>query len=166
MKKILLIVVFTMVSVAVVDAQNELNCDADEHRQMDFWIGQWDVKDQTTGKQVGASRIEKRLNGCIIFESWLGEDQFFGHSFNMYNRETKKWQQVWVDSRGQRIDFTGEFRQNGMYYEGLFRSQDKEVFARMTFLKLPNDQVRQLWEQSVDGKTWKVEFDGLYTKTR
>ncbi len=143
----------------------ELKCDTPEYRQLDFWIGEWNVIDQTTGKQVGTSRIEKLLDGCVIFESWKGEDQFEGHSFNLYNREDKQWQQVWVDGRGQRIDFQGEFRGDGMHYEGPFRSGGKNVMSRMTFLKLPDDRVRQLWEQSADGsKTWNVLFDGLYVK--
>jgi hypothetical protein len=34
----------------------------------------------------------------------------------------------------------------------------------MKFIKLPDDRVRQLWEQSQDGVTWKILFDGLYVK--
>jgi hypothetical protein len=150
---------------SVSGAEEELNCDAPEHRQLDYWIGEWNVIDQATGKQVGTSRIEKLLNGCIIFESWKGQDQFQGHSFNLYNREDGKWQQVWVDSRGQRIDFTGELRSDGIYYEGPFRSAGKKVLSRMKFLKLPGNRIRQLWEQSTDqGATWKVLFDGLYVR--
>jgi hypothetical protein len=146
-------------------SDRELNCDAQEYRQLDFWIGEWNVIDQSTEKQVGTSRIEKLLKGCVIFESWSGEDQFKGNSFNLYNREINKWQQVWVDSRGQRIDFTGEFRADGMHYEGPFVSGGKRVLSRMKFLKLDHDRVRQIWEQSADeGKTWKTLFQGIYIK--
>ena len=146
-------------------AAEELKCETQEHRQLDFWVGEWNVIDQTTGKQVGTSRIEKRLNGCVIFESWTGTDGFLGHSFNMYNRDNKSWEQVWMDSRGQRINFTGDLKADGMHYEGPFRSGEKQVLARMKFLKLPEGQVRQLWEQSADGgKSWQVLFDGRYTQ--
>ena len=146
-------------------AAEELKCDAPEYRQFDFWIGEWNVIDQSTGKQAGTSRIEKRLNGCVIYESWTGTDGFLGHSFNMYNRDAKKWQQVWMDSRGQRINFTGDLKADGMHYEGPFRSGEKQVLARMKFLKLPEGQVRQLWEQSADnGKSWQVLFDGRYIR--
>jgi hypothetical protein len=93
-------------------------------------------------------------------------DGFTGHSFNLYNRHAKLWQQIWVDSRGQRIDFQGSFSGDRMTYEGPFKSAEgKEVLSRMIFVKLPDQQVRQLWEQSSDsGKTWKVLFDGLYRR--
>lgn len=146
-------------------ADDDLKCDAPEYRQLDFWIGQWNVIDQTTGKQVGTSQITKVLQGCVILESWSGQDGFQGHSLNLYNREAKRWQQVWMDSRGQRIDFTGELLSDGMHYEGPFRSGEKQVLARMKFLKAAEGRVRQLWEQSTDqGKTWKVLFDGIYIK--
>lgn len=164
--KILLSILSFLMNVSVF-AQQMQKCDLPEHRQLDYWVGEWDVVDQATKKQAGSSSIEKRLDGCMIFESWKGSGGYTGHSFNLYNRETKKWQQVWVDSQGQRIDFTGELREDGMYYEGPFRSQGKEVQSRMKFLKLPEGQVRQLWEQSADnGKTWKVLFDGLYVKKK
>ena len=148
-----------------VRAEEELKCDAPEHRQLDYWIGEWNVIDQATGKAAGTSNIEKFLNDCVIFESWKGVDGFQGRSFNLYNREIGKWQQVWVDGRGQRIDFTGELRSDGMHFQGPFRSGGKSVLSRMKFLKLSGNRVQQLWEQSIDeGSTWKVLFDGLYVR--
>ena len=152
-------------SCASLFAQQTQKCDTPEHRQLDYWVGEWDVIDQKTNKKAGSSVIENRLDGCMIFESWTGTGPYKGHSFNLYNRETGKWQQIWVDSQGQRIDFVGELRADGMYYEGPFRSQGKAVQSRMKFLKMPEGKVRQTWEQSQDnGKTWAVLFDGLYVK--
>jgi hypothetical protein len=56
---------------------------------LDFWISDWEVTDQTTGKKAGTSRIEKLLDGCVIHESWTGVDQYRGNSFNLYNRSKK-----------------------------------------------------------------------------
>lgn len=165
MTKVILALVVSIIGFCLIaTAQQELKCDSPEHRQLDFWIGDWDVIDQTTGKQAGTSKIEKLLDGCVIYESWTGVNQYRGNSFNLYNRDVKKWQQVWVDTSGQRIDFVGELKSDGMYYEGPFRSNGKEVMSRMKFIKLPDNRVRQLWEQSQDGKIWKVLFDGLYVK--
>ncbi|MGH8252252.1 MAG: hypothetical protein ACREVI_16435 [Steroidobacteraceae bacterium] len=160
------VLLFITFCTGAISAEQSMECEAPQYRQLDFWIGNWNVIDQTTGKQVGASRIEKQLNGCLIHEFWNGTDQFTGQSFNLYNRETKHWQQVWVDSRGQRIDFTGQFHGDGLYYEGTFRSAGKEVLTKMTFLKIKDQRVRQIWEQSNDqGESWKVVFDGLYVRT-
>ena len=38
-------------------------CTAPEHRQFDFWVGNWDVFDPKSGKQVGESLIEKVYHG-------------------------------------------------------------------------------------------------------
>ena len=43
--------------------------------------------------------------------------------------------------------------------------QGAKARQRMTFSKLENGKVRQLWETSTDGgKTWSISFDGTYVK--
>jgi len=40
-----------------------------------------------------------------------------------------------------------------------------DVVNRITWERLPDGRVRQLWETSKDsGATWSVAFDGYYTK--
>ncbi len=41
-----------------------------ENRQFDFWVGQWDVVDASSGVTAGSSRIEKELGECVIWENW------------------------------------------------------------------------------------------------
>ena len=33
---------------------------------------------------------------------------------------------------------------------------------RITWSRLEGGRVRQVWEQTADGKTWTVVFDGIY----
>ena len=50
-----------------------------------------------------------------------------------------------------------------MILEGI--SQDAEgadVRNRITWTDRPDDTVRQVWETSADGETWRTVFDGLY----
>jgi hypothetical protein len=44
-------------------------CAAAEHRQFDFWLGDWEVRD-ATGKLVGHNGIEAAHNGCALIEHW------------------------------------------------------------------------------------------------
>jgi hypothetical protein len=141
-----------------------------EARQFDFWVGDWDV--EMGGATVGASRIEKILNDCVILENWTGANGYAGKSFNVYDPEKKRWQQTWVDVTGRITEFYGALRGGNLHYssESTTTGPDgkgQHVLGRMTFFNLGSDRVRQLWEQSTDeGKTWTVAFDGLYTRKK
>lgn len=44
-------------------------CASAQHRQFDFWLGEWEVFGKA-GKLVGRSRIEAVLGGCALAEHW------------------------------------------------------------------------------------------------
>lgn len=44
-------------------------CGSAEHRQFDFWIGNWEVYG-ANGKLAGTNRVEKILAGCVLQENW------------------------------------------------------------------------------------------------
>ena len=139
---------------------------APEYRQFDFWVGEWDVTQK--GKPAGQSSIQLILEDCIIFENWTGASGYSGKSFNLYNAHTGKWQQKWVDSSGQLIEFEGGLKDGAMILIGdSIDEEGKKAITRMTFTNPDKDHVRQLWDQSTDnGKTWTVLFDGLYTRKK
>jgi hypothetical protein len=139
---------------------------APAHRQFDFWIGEWDV--QMGGLPAGTSRIERILDGCVIFENWTGARGGTGKSFNFYNPATRKWQQTWVDSTGNVLELAGDFKDEKMQFSGETRQADgKRTLHRLTFFQLSGERVRQFWEQSTDnGQTWTTAFDGIYTRKK
>src|SRR5688572_11534423 len=50
-----------------------MSCTAPEHRQFDFWIGEWDVFGGPEGDRlVGNNTIERSENGCWLVERWRG----------------------------------------------------------------------------------------------
>lgn len=136
-----------------------------EHRQFDFWVGEWNVYNPQ-GTQVGTNTIENVVGGCIVMENWTGAGGFVGKSMNFYDPATRKWRQTWVDGRGSVLDFAGEFKDAAMRYTGeTAGANGARTLARLTFFHLGPDRVRQLWEQSSDGgKTWSVVFDGMYLR--
>ncbi|MCA1634380.1 MAG: hypothetical protein LC802_11975 [Acidobacteria bacterium] len=138
-----------------------------EYRQLDFWVGEWEVQGPK-GKTVGASSVQLILSDCVVFENWTGGSGYSGKSFNFYDAKAHKWKQFWVDDRGGSLEFTGEFKDGAMRYTGLSTAQDgKPVMDRLTFFPLAEGRVRQLWQQSADeGRTWKTVFDGTYIKKK
>jgi hypothetical protein len=138
-----------------------------EFRQLDFWIGEWDVT--SSGAPAGESHVEKMLGECVIFESWTGARGMVGKSFNLWDATNKEWRQTWVDSTGGLHEYHGAFGGGKMVYLA-DRLQAGPTGAlqptklRMTFFD-EGGTVRQLGEQSTDGgRTWAVSYDLLYTR--
>ncbi len=138
-----------------------------EYAQFDFWVGDWDVRNQQ-GQIVGYSSIQKVVDGCAILENWTSAGGSTGKSLNYYNAALGKWQQKWIGNTGGAIEFEGEYKDNALQYHSVIVGKDgKKTLGRMTFFKLEGDKVRQLWEQSNDdGKTWTTAFDGIYSRKK
>ena len=61
-------------------------CDSENHRQFDFWIGEWEVS--SNGQPAGTNSIQSILGGCALQENWRGAGPggLTGTSFNIYDR--------------------------------------------------------------------------------
>lgn len=130
-------------------------CQTAEHRQFDFWIGEWNVT-TPDGKAGGVNRITSIAGGCALLEEWTGASGFNGKSLNIYDATRKVWHQTWVDSSGSLLVIEGSFA-NGVMTMG-------NGSNRITWTPAGGG-LRQVWEQSKDGgKTWAVVFDGRYSK--
>lgn len=137
-----------------------------EFRQFDFWIGDWDVKNQQ-GVPSGSSSVQLILGQCIIFENWTSGSGSSGKSFNIYDTNDKKWHQTWVDDKGTFTHYIGGLVDGNMVIVADTAAGGKKTLARMTFSKLPNGDVRQFGESSADdGKTWTTSFDLTYSRKK
>ncbi len=140
-------------------------CAGAEHRQFDFWIGEWEVS-TPNGAPAGRNRIAPILGGCALSESWTGAKGSSGNSYNAYDRQTGRWHQTWVDNGGLVLRLDGSFADGKMVLSGETRdSSGARVRNRITWQETAPGAVRQLWETSGDGgRTWSVAFDGRYRK--
>lgn len=147
-------------------AQQAAPCSAPQHRQFDFWLGDWEVKD-ASGKPAGTNRIESILGGCAIRETWQGTQGLDGTSLNLYAPDGK-WHQTWVDDQGNLLELAGGLEEGKMVMRGTTpsrREPGKTVLHRVAWTPLDGGRVRQFWEASLDdGKTWAVQFDGVYSR--
>lgn len=139
-------------------------CSTAAHGDFDFWVGNWDVY-QADGKLAGTNHIEKILAGCVVFENWNNASSpYAGKSFNTFDPVSGAWNQVWVDTGGSTIHFSGRRTGNVMDMTGSQATADGTMHFRMSYTLNDDGTVRQLWQQSADQKQWEVIFDGLYRR--
>ncbi len=139
-------------------------CDSPEHRQFDFWVGEWSVTQ--AGKVAGTNRIERILDGCALLESWTGASGYRGNSLNFYDPGRQRWHQTWIGTDGQGLALDGEFVGGKMVLAGTRHDSatQKTIHDRITWAPNPDGTLRQVWETSEDGKTWSIIFDGHYSR--
>jgi hypothetical protein len=155
MRALLIVLAITLLPQAT--SQAPPRCDAPEHRQFDFWIGDWTVTDSTGVTEYGKNTITREEGGCLLHERWRGSRGGSGQSFNFYDRQRKHWEQVWIASTGGVLRLTGQFNGRSMVLEGNFN--------RIAWTPQPDGRVRQVWSASADsGQTWQTSFDGWYRK--
>lgn len=141
-------------------------CGTPEHRQFDFWVGEWNVT-TPDGQLAGTSRIEAVLGGCALLEHWTGSRGLAGKSLTLYVAADKQWNQTWVDGAGNRLVFTGGLDGARMVLRNAWTSSDgKAMRSELAWTPQPDGAVRQVWRESKDaGATWAMTFDGLYRPT-
>lgn len=143
-------------------------CSAPQYRQFDFWLGDWRVVDPL-GKPAGTNLVTAVYGGCALQEHWKGVSGDQGSSFNIYRKSTDRWHQTWVDNSGVLLLLDGESPRPGvMVLTGMRRTMKGQMVEdRITWTKLDESRVRQLWDYTADrGKTWSVIFDGTYIRQR
>jgi hypothetical protein len=132
-------------------------CSQPEHRQFDFWIGDWQVH-KPDGSFVGINRITREYGGCVIHERYATGRGYSGESLNAYDAARKVWHQTWVDDTGLLLTLEGRWDGKQMVLEGNRQ--------RITWTPDAQGGVRQLWEAADEKGAWSVVFDGRYTRKR
>lgn len=142
-------------------------CATPEHRQLDFWLGEWDVTIRTRAapdkdewaEAKGTQRIEAILGGCAISEHFTAEGPqtpWAGRSFSSWQAKRGEWRQTWVDDQGGYLAFTGGVEGGVFTLYGEPRvAGDQTIEMRMVFLDVTPTSLRWEWQRTVDGRaTW------------
>ncbi|MEM7362753.1 MAG: hypothetical protein AAF525_01910 [Pseudomonadota bacterium] len=134
-----------------------------EHRQFDFWLGDWEVVDRD-GNLAGRNTISRNEHGCLLLERWRGTSGPEGQSVNFYDPELAQWRQIWV-SGGNRIDIAGEWVDGSMTMTGTIYYFSNGVKApfRGRWTPIKDGRVRQFFEQQARSGEWRPWFEGFYT---
>ncbi len=141
-------------------------CATPEYRQLDYWVGYWDVYRTGTDTLVAHSLIERRYNGCAIRENWMPRNSQGGGSFSAWRPESRNWRQTWVDSSGSWVEFSGGIVNGAMELTGPWAGSGpngEPGIVRMRYDRGENGAVRQHGQVSIDnGRTWTPSFDFTY----
>ena len=141
-------------------------CASPEHRQFDFWIGDWDVSirarksptSEVWGEAKGRQHIEAILGGCAIAEHFTAEgpeEPWAGKSYSSWQAPLGKWRQTWVDDGGSFLAFTGGLENGVMTLYGEPRTvKDVSFQMRMVFKNVTADSLLWEWQRSTD--EWKT----------
>jgi hypothetical protein len=146
-------------------------CSGPEQKQLDFWVGEWDLTwpGKSAGETAhGTNHIQRILDGCVVEEDFSGGDAMGlrGRSVSIFDVEASKWKQTWVDNQGGYLDFVGVFKDGQMILSReATRPDGSKVFERMVFKNITREEFDWSWEGSKDGgKTWAVVWPIHYKR--
>ena len=146
-------------------------CQAPEQKQLDFWIADWDLTWPGTKQgdlDHGTNRIHCVLDGCVVEEDFSAETSghLRGRSVSLFEPQSGKWKQTWVDNEGGYLDFTGDFANGQMILQREFTQKDgTRVMQRMVWKNISASEMDWNWEASRDGgKTWQVNWPIHYKR--
>jgi hypothetical protein len=137
-------------------------CDAPEHRALDFWLGDWIVKD--AGRAVARSRIERGPGGCGIVEHYRQDDGYEGTSLSFYDGALRRWRQTWIDSTGAVGEFSGVPSAGALEFSGeTHRADGTRIQRRMTLVREAQGGVRQTSFAGREGAALKPHYELHYS---
>jgi hypothetical protein len=141
-------------------------CTGPEHRQFDFWLGEWEVHTED-GQLAGTNRITSDFGGCALREEWTGAGGIRGESLNIYDGSTGRWHQTWVDGQGRLLLLDGGLDTLGrMVLRGEGAGPGgAAIVNEISWEPRDDGTVVQTWSVSEDsGVSWRVVFKGIYAR--
>lgn len=139
-------------------------------KELDFWLGTWEVTARSRGTKPGEWVTEKGINevrrafsGKVIQENFK-TPSLVGKSWSVYTPQLKIWRQTWVDANGSYFAFTGGAEGRNFIFK---TDEVKGTTQRMVFHEIQKDQFKWDWEKTSDGgKTWTVMMQIDYARVK
>lgn len=163
---------------AASDEEISEKCSAPEMRQLDFWLGEWDLTSRQRDpdnpdrarKITMHNSVRRILDGCVIVERFNGTPAIplRGASVSHYDRDIGKWRQTWVDNQGGWYNLTGEYKDGKV----VLTTPDtvrggKRMRWRMIFSEIARDGLDWEWQRSTDaGLTWESRWRIHYSRRK
>ena len=147
--------------------------EAGDSSMLDFWIGNWDLEWDDPGGKTGhgINRVHRILDEKVVYENFIAtsgvNEGFTGKSWSVYNRQSGRWKQTWVDNNGAYLDFDGYMMEDRVIFSRDLKLPDgREISQRMVFRDITKDRLVWDWEVSQDGgKTWNLNWQIRYKRT-
>ncbi|TAI49465.1 hypothetical protein [Flagellimonas allohymeniacidonis] len=166
MKKVLFLVCCASFFLGSAQTDDSCNCCSEIQKAFDFWVGEWEVTNNTNGSIAGYNSIVKQEDGCVLRENWTSaQPGYTGTSLNFYNKANEEWEQLWVDNTGAALKLRGKYVDSKMILSSEeFQNDGKSLRNRITWFNNEDGTVRQLWEVLEGEKVVSVAFDGIYKR--
>ena len=153
---------------AVLAAGAAPQCRTPEHRQFDFWIGDWDaydLPDSTTA--VARIQVTSILDGCALREVYAQKDGLNGESFSLWDASRGRWHQSWVTNRGALLLLEGRLEGERMVLTAPeWKPDGSSALLRGTWWR-EGANVRHKADRSTDGgRTWAPAWDMVFRPHR
>jgi hypothetical protein len=138
-------------------------CTAAPYHQFDFFVGQWNVYD-AKGRFLGSDVVEKRLNGCVIYERYTNPDGSVGIGLSGYQAKNGTWHQDFMGDDGLVVLLDGSRGHlAAMVMSGVDYPADGTRRHDTGIWVVHGAVVEETWTVSIDnGKTWKTQFHGFF----
>jgi hypothetical protein len=164
MKGIWFLAAAALMGLTMSSAQQTWDCRGSEFRVFDFWLGNWEMQDRSSGTPLGKATVQKIHGDCAIREDWFALSGGSGANIVTYHPPQQAWRMVSVTKSGGYLLSHGKWENAKLTF--LTESHALGGTAqrrRIAWQKTDNpNRVLQTWEVSLDdGKTWRTEFDGV-----
>lgn len=118
---------------------------------------------------AGTAVFEYDVDGAAMRMDYTSEfmgQPFIGQSMTAYDRETQKWQEIWIDNMAARISvYTGNMEDGKRIMTGKEIWGGQEVLSRQISSDFTDTTFYWVSESSFDnGETWHEMMRGTYTK--
>ncbi|PCJ23428.1 MAG: hypothetical protein COA96_11805 [SAR86 cluster bacterium] len=167
MAVVYLLATLPFVAFSNISYAQQTGCEGEaDFEAFNFWLGEWDVTDITTGKLAGSNVIKQMEGGCMLLESWTSGSGGTGTSVNYYNPVRKEWRQLWISQGRYSIDIAGGIKEGSMVLTGkIYNFAGGDADFRGTWTPAEDGSVRQFFEQYNDEtESWDAWFDGRYVR--
>ncbi len=130
-----------------------------EARDLDFWLGRWDLV--VTGGGPATNDISSfGIDGGIAILEDYRQGTYRGTSVSYYSPREGRWRQLWLDSQGVALEFAGGTQGNKFVISG----QVGTTRTRLVYSNITNRSLDQSYDLSPDGVNWQQNFGARYTR--
>jgi hypothetical protein len=125
------------------------------NRQLDFWLGVWDLRWEPDGR--GVNEVVSILDDHVILERFDGRPSIplVGMSVSAWDEAIGAWRQTWVDNDGQYLELTGGRDGDRVILE---RRRPDGRRQRMVFSDIEPESLHWSWEHADDDQGWTVDW--------
>ncbi len=129
----------------------DTRCSAEEFKQLDFWLGDWELSWTNADGTEGTARntiTRDAYAGCVVTERFTSPG-FEGMSVSTYHAVVGLWRQTWIDDQGGYYALVGgPSDQPGVHFAlELTRITERAPYLRMIWVDVTEDSMVWRWQQ-------------------